>query len=200
MKLKVRCDYCGIEFERNKSNIHNTNYCSRKCLGKANGMRLKKHKKMVCDYCGQEFEYIKRNVDRNKHFFCSKECGYKFKEKKVTLKCDWCGDELIRKQSDVKRNKHNFCSFDCYRDYRNFAEAGAYNQTIDGKTVYRRLYEVAHGVILGSDDEIHHIDGEHTNNAIENLLLVSKSEHAKIHSAEKERDVYGRFIKSRKST
>lgn len=200
MKLKVRCDYCGIEFEREKSRIHNRNYCSRKCLGAANGLRLKKHKKMICDYCGQEFEYIKRHENRNRHFFCSRECSYKFKEKKVTVECDWCGRTLLRKQSDVKRNNNNFCSFDCYRDYKNFVEEGSYNQTTDGKAVYRRVYEVAHGVKLHSNNEIHHIDGDHTNNSIENLALMSKSEHSKIHSTEKERDKYGRFIKPGKSS
>jgi hypothetical protein len=34
------------------------------------------------------------------------------------------------------------------------------------------------------------------NNGSDNLLLITMSEHSKIHAAQKERDVYGRFIKS----
>ena len=42
---------------------------------------------------------------------------------------------------------------------------------------YRKLYESVHGKIpkddLGRSYEIHHIDGDHSNNLIENLLCVS---------------------------
>lgn len=32
MKLKIKCDFCGIEFEKYESRITPHNFCSRKCL------------------------------------------------------------------------------------------------------------------------------------------------------------------------
>jgi len=50
---------------------------------------------------------------------------------------------------------------------------------------YRKLYESVYGKIpkddLGRSYEIHHIDGNHKNNSIENLLCISIEEHYNIH-------------------
>jgi hypothetical protein len=50
---------------------------------------------------------------------------------------------------------------------------------------YRKLYESVFGKIpkddLGRSYEVHHIDGNHNNNSIENLLCVSIEEHYNIH-------------------
>ena len=50
---------------------------------------------------------------------------------------------------------------------------------------YRKLYESVHGKIpkddLGRSYEIHHIDGNHKNNSIENLICISIEEHYNIH-------------------
>lgn len=53
------------------------------------------------------------------------------------------------------------------------------------KKSYRQIYEEYHGPI-GYDDqgrrlEIHHIDGNHNNNSINNLKLVTIQEHYNIH-------------------
>jgi len=46
---------------------------------------------------------------------------------------------------------------------------------------HRRIYEDYHNVRLSSDVEIHHIDGNHNNNNISNLIQVSIEEHYQIH-------------------
>ena len=50
---------------------------------------------------------------------------------------------------------------------------------------YRKIWEEAHGPIPKDKDgrsyEIHHIDGEHSNNSLENLVAVSIEEHFDIH-------------------
>jgi hypothetical protein len=51
--------------------------------------------------------------------------------------------------------------------------------------IYRKIYENHHGKIPkdinGRSYEIHHIDGNHSNNNIENLKLVTIQEHYDIH-------------------
>jgi len=46
---------------------------------------------------------------------------------------------------------------------------------------HRRIYEDYYNIRLPRDIEIHHIDGNHNNNSIENLKPVSIAEHFEIH-------------------
>jgi hypothetical protein len=47
--------------------------------------------------------------------------------------------------------------------------------------IHRRIYEDYHNVRIPSTMDIHHIDGNHFNNNISNLKLVSLQEHYDIH-------------------
>jgi hypothetical protein len=149
---------------------------------------------MICDYCGNEFIQKNRHASRNNHFYCSPECGWADKVKKHAVICEWCGQPFNKKRSDVARSNHNLCDRGCYQDFINFIRAGSMNQSVGGKVVYRALAEMKIGRELTSDEDVHHIDGDHGNNAIENLAVVSKSEHMSIHAAEKRRNAHGRFI------
>lgn len=195
MRLKIKCEICGKEFLRKKAWIKEHNYCSRACLGKANAERYRKQRIMKCDNCGIEFEYTGHHKKRNDYYFCSPECGYEFKTKKIYVPCDWCGKPIYKKRSDAARNKHNFCDEGCYMDFINFEKAGAKNQVVAGKLIHRGLAEIKIGRKLQPGEEVHHIDGNHENNDMENLKVLSASEHAKIHAAQKERDRHGRFVK-----
>ena len=195
MLLKIQCDWCGKEFERKSCHIHKKNYCSRICLGKANAERFRVKSLKQCDNCGKFFEYRGHHNKRNEHFFCSAECSYEFKVKKISVPCDWCGRPIYKKRSDVARNEHNFCDYGCYIDYINFEKAGADNQMVSGEKLYRRLAEMKIDRKLHEDEEVHHVDGNHKNNSLENLQVVTASEHSKIHASQKERDSRGRFIK-----
>ena len=46
---------------------------------------------------------------------------------------------------------------------------------------YRKIYENHHNVKIPKFMEIHHLDGDHTNNNIDNLKLVTVQEHYDIH-------------------
>lgn len=54
---------------------------------------------------------------------------------------------------------------------------------VDGKTrqEHRLVWEAAHGTIPDGY-EIHHVDGNGHNNSLDNLVLLSRSEHAKLHA------------------
>lgn len=197
MKVKVTCDWCGKVFEKNACKIKRHNYCSRGCLGKANGERLKKNRTQICDNCGKEFIPKSLHGARNQHLFCSPECAWRFRVKKSKIHCDWCGKSFWKKQSDIKRRKHNFCSWGCYLDYINMELAGAANQRVCGEVLYRYLARRKVGHALTTKEEVHHVDGNHLNNDEKNLMVVSKSEHARIHASQKEMDIFGRFIKKR---
>jgi hypothetical protein len=65
-----------------------------------------------------------------------------------------------------------------------------------GTDKYRKIYENHHGIIpideLGRTSEIHHIDGNHSNNHPENLRAVTLQEHYDIHYSQK--DYYACYL------
>ncbi len=191
----VTCETCGKQFDKKPSKVEARNYCSRKCLGKANGERSKKSHLMVCDYCGKVFEQRNRHATRNKHYFCSRECGWAAKVKKTVVHCEWCGRPFEKKRTDIARTNHNLCDRGCYQDFINFTQSNSQNQVVSGKVLYRTLAEMKLGRELTKDEEVHHIDGNHSNNNLDNLMVLSRAEHMSIHAASKWRDANGRFIK-----
>ena len=189
----ISCDTCGRRFNRKPAQIKARNYCSRKCLGAANGLRSRIPHRMICGYCGKGFIQKNRHASRNKRYFCSAECGWADKVKKVVVTCDWCGKPYEKKRSDIARTSHNLCDRGCYQDFINFAQSGAKNQCVDGKVLYRTLAELKIGRKIADGEQVHHLDRDHFNNAVANLAVMSRSKHTSIHAEEKRRDANGRF-------
>jgi cephalosporin hydroxylase len=149
----------------------------------------------ICDWCGKPITKRNRHGARNNHDYCSAECANAARAKRVIVQCDWCGKPILKKRSDVKRCRHNFCDWNCYLDYTNFENAGARNQRVGGGVLYRRIAEITIGRKLLQNEEVHHLDGNHMNNNPENLVVVSASEHMKIHAKKRKRGKNGRFVK-----
>lgn len=59
------------------------------------------------------------------------------------------------------------------------------------KKLHRLIYEDHYGVTLLSSTDIHHIDGNKTNNSIENLEAISHSQHSKMHMIGENNPLYG---------
>ena len=51
---------------------------------------------------------------------------------------------------------------------------------------YRKLYEQAFGIKIPSDYDVHHLDFDHSNNDLSNLLLLPRKLHQEIHKFERE--------------
>lgn len=114
--------------------------------------------KKICDYCGKEFETFKCYEKRKrKNRFCSKKCEAEFK------------------------NYHN--TREQWKGGRISSTTGYIYIRINGKEIGEHVLvmEKALGRRLKKGEVVHHINGIKTDNRIENLQLMTNSEHVKLH-------------------
>lgn len=191
-----KCLVCGKEIHCYKSTYNKKKYCSKKCREKIEKIDSN------CIFCNKEFSVAKSryNSKYRRYKCCSKKCYNNLleEEKKKRLEkntniCDNCGKEFIRNIN--KNNILKFCSVECSRKYMRginspFYNGGCINSqgykiiTINGKQFYehRIIIEDFTGRKLNYDEDVHHKDGNKLNNNVDNLEIINKGEHGRIHA------------------
>lgn len=202
------CENCGKEFKVIKCRENTAKYCCRKCADESR----KASNNVICSFCGKPFHmknYQINKYNRNLGIFCSRECLNKAKEiyyigegnhqygltgdKNASFK----NADLIHKNHKINDiyvyfPNHPYCSRSGrVKLHRLLVEEHYYLFPI-------KYFEYNNGWwVLKRDISIHHLDGNHDNNSISNLIPCTKSEHSKYHkSVIIERDNKGRILKT----
>lgn len=118
--------------------------------------------KIKCDNCGEYYNIYKSYLKRNrKHRFCSKKCESEFKKYNNTID-NWKGGYISK-------------------------STGYVYIKIDGKQIeeHRLVMMKKIGRKLKSNEHVHHINGNKTDNRIENLMLLTSSQHINLHNLDK---------------
>ena len=158
-------------------NIHNVDFSAlAECF-----MRGPSDVRSQCPQCSQEFK------------------DERYKDQRVELTCAYCGKNFTRTVSDLKKSKSGL--YFCCREHKDMASRlDSGNQfkvirpdhfgtaTINGTNSYRRLafgHYPCKCAICGYEDEpkileVHHIDENHNNNDIENLIILCPNCHRKL--------------------
>lgn len=115
---------------------------------------------------------------------------------KVTLVCAECATPFECDKWQVRAAGRKYCSKQCsaiasrgkpkVRRRRGYGiSANGYRLLfIGGEQVYEHRHVVSKhiGRTLRGDEEVHHVNGNRLDNKIENLRLVTRAEHMKIHA------------------
>lgn len=194
-KIKVICAECGKEEYVNPCRAKNYVCCSVECLAKYNSKRYSKKIKCVCPICNKEFELKPYSFNRVLTTpCCSKECAnelkkstYKgennhqfglkgslnssFKGYRISHKNNHIEDVWVYKPERPDSNRDGRITehrLKILENYQNYDEAFFTN--INGFATFK------------DNIIVHHIDGNHSNNSVENLIPVTKKEHTRIHN------------------
>lgn len=189
--FKSKCEWCGKEKKyKYKSTIKR--FCSHKCSNDYKWAKLRTRKQYIeleCPICNKKFQ-IYSNDYRVKHrnkIYCSKKCSSIALQKGKNINCKYCNKEFYSTRND-------FCSQECARNYRKehykhklYEENGYIVQYINGYNkkgnakVHRVVMEQYLGRKLNNDEVVHHINEDKKDNRIENLQVMTREEHSKMH-------------------
>lgn len=184
------CECCGTKFNVIKCRENTSHYCSKKCADESK----KSKPNVVCNQCGKPIHRKLSAQLKNKHGnFCSYECLNIWKQTaysgkgnhqyglKGSLNASFKGNEIqqknIKQLDDLiycpnhprasKAGRLRKYIYLVEKNYKLFDEKYFY---YDGENHYLKK-----GVV------VHHIDQNHNNNIIENLMPLTIGEHTKIH-------------------
>lgn len=139
---------------------------------------------MVCLECKQLFPASMKEIERGNAKYCSISCVTKARNKtmiriggRVTLVCSGCGSQYSVKKCRAKTTK--FCSKAC-KDTNNVT-TGSYRTR---EQAFKTLPNMCAHCDETNDLVLHHINGDHFDNAPENWRIVCRSCHVKVEHPE----------------
>lgn len=167
--MEIACKYCGRIFRAKPSAVKKgKKYCSKECYDKAQFKgEIKK-----CATCGKEIKVSPSLISTNN--FCCNGCRLVWLSKHVTQEINIPGHSAGHKAPHLtelnrERNPKLALEPDAVR-------RGDYNYYEHRKTMEKVL-----GRKLKPNEDVHHINGIHSDNRPENLLVLDKSEHLRLH-------------------
>ena len=198
MFVECNCDYCGIVINRCASRIKRARrsgsgiYCSNVChIAKTNTKIT-----IACKECGADVVRTKNQVAKNSNVFCGHTCAARHSNRSrgsgnIKL-CKGCSVEflLINKLYCSDECKRNYIRRDVIHKLENGINIpprpnGVINKVLRillidkagnkcSRCGWSEINEFTNRVPL----EVHHVDGDFTNNVISNLIILCPNCHA----------------------
>lgn len=176
-RITVVCAYCGKEEQRPRSEVtRNTTgrtFCSNECRNTM-GSKPKTGRYVPCGHCGTDV-WVKKSMDREDvERYCSLDCKNAAQRAgRVEQVCEQCGKTELVPPSKVGP----FCSIACAGKARRRApgeiivddQGYVWEFVAEGpkRPQHRLRMEEVLGRPLLSDEEVHHLNGDRADNAVD---------------------------------
>lgn len=190
----MECKNCGQEL---KGDEKTKGFCKYSCY--ENWIKWNKTPNCKCPICGKEFYLKPSRIKSCKNgVTCSRECAGKLKSiysrgegnhqygLKGELNSSFKGHEITHKNHNV---------VDIYVYCPGHPYANECNRVVKHRLVVEQNHtlfnsncfnEINGKFYLKKEYQVHHKDGDHNNNDVSNLEVLTRSEHTTIHNLEKE--------------
>ena len=157
--------------------------------------------KTECNMCSKAFSVKQSRLDAGGGKFCSRACHHESMRNGEYVRCDTCDTETYKSPQDLQSSQSDkfFCSKSCQTVWRNKQFSGSDHALWkNGANAYRRILNTSSKPQkckrCGIDDrrvlEGHHIDGDRSNNKLENLCWLCHNCHRLIHKDEQKREEF----------
>ena len=169
------CSFCMKQLPRSSFYV---------CKDKRNGITSrckncrKTHKDRICGICDKKY-----STAQYKSKFCSYDCYHKSLIKRTMTFCTHCAGEFMAKAGDVRRGGGKFCTRTCYIAYRSgkrkpdngYIKLYLPKHPMASKrgTILEHRFAMSEklGRLLKSNEYVHHVNGDRSDNRAENLEL-----------------------------
>lgn len=186
------CKFCGeVKYAKYKSWVKD--YCSHTCARKANPVKGERTS-VTCHNCKQEFVLlasVKRAREKNGDTikYCSKKCESEARTYVKDIQCPIC-KEVFRQSRKEQITCGRICA-DKYIVIHGIRKGKGYWYENGYKVLYLegdrsikehiKIMEEFIGRKLNSDEVVHHKNEDKLDNRIENLQLMTRGEHSRLH-------------------
>lgn len=195
-RVKVKCAICGKEEEVLPSRAEKYLCCSIECLSKYNSKKYSKKVTIICPVCGKQFEVKPSRVKRSKNICCSLECSNKLRETNML------GENNHQfglkghlntsfKENSLLRWNHEAQDILLYKPER--PDSDKYGRIKEHRLKILENYDMFDDIFFITDNgfkvfnpeldiQVHHINSNHLDNDINNLIPLTRSTHRGVHN------------------
>lgn len=186
--IEKTCVICGKPFMTYNKNQR---ACSTSC-GRKLSWEKRNHAETIeytCEVCGKKFSVPKSDhrTGTGTIRYCSKKCDGIGKRTGKTIPCPICGKPFYTTRAKTCSRECGWKHASMHKVKRIYDENGydvmhinGYNKKGNAK-IHRLVMEQQLGRRLTDDEVVHHINGNKKDNRPENLQVMTKSEHSRMH-------------------